>query len=68
MEGYVQIPIYTYMETSWDDHLGEESCNYTLAVDDSRVHEDSSYTDYLWMTDLVRNSYQIEFNLTDEQT
>jgi hypothetical protein len=56
------------MKVSWDDHLGEESCQYTVEVDDSRVHEDSSYTDYLWMRDELKPMYQIEFDLTDQQT
>jgi len=42
-DGFVQIPIYNFMDTVWEDPLSVPSCNYVLKVKHEREDKDSSY-------------------------
>lgn len=52
------------MENSWDDQITPGACQYVSKVYSSRVGEDSSYEDELYLVQEMKDRYGEVFNLT----
>jgi len=67
--GFIGIPIYTSVEQgNWGDHLSQKSCQFAQAVNDARWQNDSSYKDYFYLRDDMRQAYKVAFDLNQTQT
>ena len=61
VDGFVTVPIHTYMEFVYEDDLGKGACNYPFAVSNIRSPLDSSYDDVLYTRDELSSPFSIEF-------
>ena len=63
VDGFINIPVYNQMnESKWSNKLNDYSCKY---VHDyyANYKNDSNYGKDMWLKDLMKDSYAIEFNL-----
>lgn len=53
--GFVSVPIYTFVNPSIEDDVSYGGCAYANAEVEARRHVDTTYLDYLWIADFVRD-------------
>ena len=65
-DGFVNVPIHTFMEGTMEDDLSFTGCNYMAKVAAERGPKDSSYTEVLPTRDELAPSFGEEFAVYNE--
>jgi len=64
-EGFISVPIYTFMQSTWDDHLNMgDACNYVQQISNQLAPQDSSYSEALFTRDVLAQPFAVDFNNT----
>jgi len=48
VDGFVNVPIHTFIKAKYMDDIGDGACHYSGAVNDMRRNMDSSYKEVLF--------------------
>ena len=52
----------------WNNDLNWKACHFSDVVNNNRTMNDTTYQEHLYLRDLLRDDYAVEFDLTEEQT
>jgi len=53
--GFVSLPIFTFIEKTVQDDVGYSGCNYCYETITTRRRNNASFIDYWWVADFVRD-------------
>mmetsp|Transcript_16335 Transcript_16335/g.27633 ORF Transcript_16335/g.27633 Transcript_16335/m.27633 type:complete len:385 (-) Transcript_16335:45-1199(-) len=68
VDGFINKPIYTYIEPGeWIDLISSDSCSFVVDVDMAREKVDSTYEHVLYLRDDMKALYGELYNLTQEE-
>lgn len=53
--GFVSLPIFTFIDASVSDDVGYSGCQYAADTVDMRRHDNTNYQDYWWVAEFAKD-------------
>jgi len=65
--GFVNMPIYTYLDYSIDDDVSYNGCTYVKSTSSLRHPDNANYSDFWWVANFVREPLSLALSIPSEE-